>query len=111
MSADTPRDIPLDPGVSQVTTHTETATTGTAGATQVEQASLLPGTIAIMLTVGLLSFAALLCFKEIPVNNQRLVDTLFGGLLVGCTTAWGYFYTSNQASEARSVLRITKGTP
>jgi hypothetical protein len=103
--------IPFTPDPSQVKLDTSTRTVPTGAAQHHIKASMMPQVIAYMLTMGLLSFAALLCFREIPASNQRLVDTLFGGLLVGCTTAWGYCYTSNQASEARSALRISKGTP
>ncbi len=105
-------DEPLNsPPVATVTVSEKTTKTNSTETSPPVRASILPGTIALMLTVGLLAFAALLCFKPIPEANQRLVDTLFGGLLVGCTTAWGYFFTANQASDARSALRITKGTP
>ena len=76
---------------------------------QVEgQRSPIPAVIVILLTLGLLIFAGALFFREIPAANVRLVDTLFGGLIVGCTTAWGYYFTSNQSSEARAALRASK---
>lgn len=103
--------ITSTPDVSEVKTNTSIQTVTTGASDHKIEPSLMPQVIAYMLTIGLLAFAAVLCFKEIPVANQRLIDTLFGGLLVGCTTAWGYCYTSNQASEARSAMRISKGTP
>ena len=70
--------------------------------------SVLPGIIAMTLTLGLLSFAAVLLFAEIPKQNEHIIDTLFGGLIVGCTTAWGYFFGSSQASDARNAVRASK---
>ncbi len=70
--------------------------------------SYMPGFIAIVLTIGLLSFAGVLMFHEIPKANERIIDTIFGGLIVGCTTAWGYFFGANHASDARSAVRAAK---
>jgi hypothetical protein len=106
--------IPQTPDVSQVKTNTSTSTVTTGppdGNMQAVKGSWLPGIIAVMLTVALIAFGGGLFFRAIPPENKDLVNTMFGGLIVGCTTAWGYFFTSNQASEARSALRISKGTP
>lgn len=106
-------DEPKEPtaDISQVKTNTNIQTVTTGAADQHIKASIMPQVIAYMLTAALIAFGAMLFFKEIPAGNQRIVDTLFGGLIVGCTTAWSYCYTSNQASEARSAMRISKGTP
>jgi hypothetical protein len=72
------------------------------------QQSVLPGVIAMTLTLGLLAFASVLLFAEIPKPNEHIIDTLFGGLIVGCTTAWGYFFGSSQASDARNAVRASK---
>ena len=109
-------DEPKEPtaDISQVKTNTSisTVTTGPAdGPSHVVKASWLPGIIAVMLTLALIAFGGALVFKAVPPENKDLINTMFGGLIVGCTTAWNYFYTSNQASEARSAMRISKGTP
>lgn len=101
----------LAPDISQVKTNTSTQTVTTGSADQAVRSSWLPGVIAMTLTIGLLAFASVLLFQDIPKSNEHIIDTLFGGLIVGCTTSWGYFFSSNQASEARSAMRISKGTP
>ena len=109
-------DEPKEPtaDISQVKTNTSisTVTTGPADSNvQSVKGSWLPGIIAVMLTVALIAFGGGLFFQAIPPANKDLINTMFGGLIVGCTTAWGYFFSSNQASEARSAMRISKGTP
>lgn len=109
-------DEPKEPtaDISQVKTNTSisTVTTGPADSNvQSVKGSWLPGIIAVMLTVALIAFGGGLFFQSIPPENKDLINTMFGGLIVGCTTAWGYFFSSNQASEARSAMRISKGTP
>lgn len=99
------------PDVSQVKTNTSTQTVTTGSAEPHPKPSKLPGVIAVLLTVALIAFGGGLFFRVIPPENKDLVNTMFGGLIVGCTTAWGYFFSSNQASEARSAMRISKGTP
>ena len=90
---------------------TKVATTNTTttiqGVTPYEH-SVMPGVIAIILTIGLLLFAAVLLLYPIPEVNIHLIDMLFGGLIVGCTTAWNYYYTTNQASDARAAVRVSK---
>lgn len=46
--------------------------------------SCMPALICGFLTVAVVAFAASLMFVEIPVDNVRLIDTLFGAVL----TAW-----------------------
>lgn len=107
-------DEPIAPDTSQVKTNTSisTVTTGPADSNvQSVKGSKLPGIIAVLLTVALIAFGGGLFFVAIPPVNKDLINTMFGGLIVGCTTAWGYFFSSNQASEARSAMRISKGTP
>jgi hypothetical protein len=106
--------VQIVPDISQVKTNTSTSTvtTGPAdSAIQAVKSSWLPGVIAVLLTLALIAFGGGLFFKAVPPENKDLVNTMFGGLIVGCTTAWGYFFSSNQASEARSAMRISKGTP
>lgn len=72
------------------------------------KASWLPGIIAIVLTGALIGFGVALILKAVPAENKDLINTLFGALIVGCTTAWNYYYTSNQQSEARNAVRASK---
>ena len=103
--------ITSTPDVSEVKTNTSIQTVTTGSAEPHPKPSKLPGIIAVMLTLALIAFGAGLFLSPIPEGNKDLINTMFGGLIVGCTTAWGYFFSSNQASEARSAMRISKGTP
>lgn len=101
---DEPEKVPTE--AVQVTSEKTTKTNSSTAIPYVN--SNMPAVIAVMLTMGLLAFAGMLFFHEIPEKNVRLVDTLFGGLIVGCTTAWGHYFTTNQASDARAAVRVSK---
>ncbi len=69
--------------------------------------SPMPAVICIMLTVAVVAFGAALMAVEVPEENMRLIDTLFGSFL----TAWLasiYYWTGTSRSSAQKTDALTK---
>ena len=69
--------------------------------------SYMPAFICITLTISVIAFAAALMFLEIPKDNVRLIDTLFGSVL----TAWLAslaFYNGTTRSSAQKNDALTR---
>ncbi len=67
----------------------------------------MPAVICIMLTVAVVAFGAALMAVEVPEENIRLIDTLFGSFL----TAWLasiYYWVGTSRSSAQKTDALTK---
>lgn len=65
--------------------------------------SKMPELICVMLTLSMIGFAVALFFAEIPKDNVRLIDTLFGAFMTAWLGSINYWVSSTRSSANKDM--------
>lgn len=64
--------------------------------------SNMPSIICITLTLGLFAFVAALMIYEVPDNNRRMIDMIFGSYLTAWISSVAYFVGTTRGSSIKN---------